>query len=250
MSKSEVTARSGGNFEISESCFLGGSTGNLASSDGSGSTVAEASTNSADLEAYTLSGSQCTTDEGGLLSSTECLPLATSEVCVLQTIVDTEFPSLAPSIVPTGLGASNFPTIVEVEISINPIQPLSNFPSDLPSSSPSITLEPSFLPTKPPTYRQDCPEGDDDDGDGKGKGTKRDQNCRKKKYKRMKREKIFGSNKGSKLSKLSKSSKTDKSKSEKSKKTSSHKRHHASGSGSGSSSSSRKRNGGKGRWWI
>ena len=249
-----MSARSDGNFEISQSCFFGGSTGNVANSDGSGSTVVEEETNFVDLEAYTLSGSQCTTEEEGLLSSTSCLPFATSEVCVLQ-VVDSEAPSLTPSVLPsaadgsasptaldasaspTALDASASPTVVEVEISA--------FPSDFPSGFPSASLEPSFIPSKPPVFRPDCPEGDDDDDDeddgkgkGKGKGAKKDRNCRRKHYKRKKREKLFESKKGSKLSKDSKSGKQDKSKSEKSDKSSSE------------SSSNDIRHGGKGRWWI
>ena len=111
----------------------------LAYSDGSGSAVAEESTNSADVAAYTLSGSQCVTEDEGLLiqEGGDCLPLATSDVCVLQEDLSespSEAPSLLPSLVPTGEDASDAPTTedasgsptVEIEISASPMQQLNS----------------------------------------------------------------------------------------------------------------------------
>lgn len=237
-------------------------------SDGSNSVVAEAATNSVDLPAYTLSGSQCTTEGEGLLfvEGSSCLPLATSDVCVLQ-LVDSEPPSEAPSlqlvdseppsealsvvptspdtslaptevdeslaptgaedsVAPSGLDDSLAPSTMEVEISASPTgDMISILPSDVPSIPPSISLEPSFLSTKPPTYRLGCPDGDDDgddDDDGKGKGGrrgkrgKRDSICRKNRFERKKLQKVFGSRKKAGKSskqdfKTDKSSKSDKS---------------------------------------
>ncbi|KAG7352772.1 hypothetical protein IV203_008820 [Nitzschia inconspicua] len=239
----EISAQSG-NVDISEACFQNGSATQVVYSDGSGNTAADTTTNFVDIATYTLSGSQCTTEEDGLLfvEGSSCLPLASSDVCVRQlddpegeSETPTEAPSLIPtsidssvpptgvdspiapiamddsdaptgindsaapttvdsSVAPTGVDDSAAPTSrVEVEISVNPTGEVS-------SSPPSVSLEPSFLPTKPPTYRVDCTYGDDDDDhdNGKGKGFrhgkrgKSGSTCRKNGLKRKKPGKLFG----------------------------------------------------------
>mmetsp|Transcript_30552 Transcript_30552/g.50759 ORF Transcript_30552/g.50759 Transcript_30552/m.50759 type:complete len:284 (+) Transcript_30552:199-1050(+) len=240
-----VSAFNGGSFDISRSCFLSGETEYVASSDGAGTVVADAESNSVDDGAYTITGAQCTTEDEGRLfvEGGECLSFATSDVCLTQ-LPDSLPPSSSPSSFPTVFAEleSGVPTAVDVEITVSPTQlgatqfPSTLFPSMLNDSQveslfpSSVELEPTFLPSKPPTFRPDCPEDgddddDDDDGKGKGKSSKSTKGCRRKKYKRKRWEKKYDvwqdRRPPQKLVKSAKSSKSKSSKSSKSESSSS-----------------------------